>query len=151
MSEAKPGVLGRRGRRDRWGLPPVRGGWVRGQVRNFRRGYEISEYGDVFVWDFDLFVDDDQPLVAVRMRGTDFQGGPGEGEIVELRDPDPTVRPIETTRLEFPNSPGRDAVSFYPGRDDIPEARQRMNGLVVIVGPIVAAAAAIGVFLAIHG
>lgn len=151
MSEAKPETSGRRRSRDRWGLRPVRNGRVRGQIRNVRRSLEVGEFGEIIVFDFDLFMDDDQPSVPVRMSGTDFQNEPHEGVVVDVSDPAPHVRPIEPTRLDFPPQYDREVVSFYPGRDDVPHARQRMNGLFVIIGPIVVTAAAIGVFLAIHG
>ena len=135
MSEAKTGILARLRRRDRWGLRPVRSGRIRGQIRNFRRSLDVDDLGQVFIIDFDLFIDDDQPLVPVRMSGTDFQGEPREGQVVELRDPDPGVRPIQATRLDYPPRYEHDVVSFYPGRDDLPPARQRMNSLLVVARP----------------
>ena len=150
MSEAKTGILARLRRRDRWGLRPVRSGWVRGQIRNIRRSFELDDLGQVFIIDFDLFIDDDQPLVPVRMSGTDFQGEPGEGQVVELRDPDPGVRPIQATRLDYPPRYEHDVVSFYPGRDDLPPARQRMNSLLVVAGPVILTAIAVAVFLALY-
>lgn len=151
MSEAKPGAPAKRGRRDRWGMRPPRRGRVRGQIRNVSRSFGVSEYGNIIIVDFDLFIDDDLPLVPVRMRGTDFPIEPQEGQVVDVRDPAPDVRPIEATRLDFPPHYQHEVVAYYPGRDDIPQSRQRMNGLMVIIGPIVVTVAAIGLFLAIYG
>ena len=150
MSEAKTGILARLRRRDRWGLRPVRSGRIRGQIRNFRRSLDVDDLGQVFIIDFDLFVDDDQPLVPVRMSGTDCQGDAHDGDIVEVRDPGRGVRPVPAVRLYYPPHYVHEVVSFYPGRDDLPPARQRMNSLLVVAGPVILTAIAVAVFLALY-
>jgi len=146
MSQASQAEAPHQRGRDRYGWRPVRRGWIRGQIRNVRRGNEVGDYGTILVMDFELFVDDDAPMVAVRMRGTDFQGQLYEGKIADIRDPGDGVRPIEVTRLRYPPQYAHDVRSYYPGRDDPTLARQRIRAMVPIIGPIAVAAAMIGLF-----
>lgn len=129
-------------------MRPVRAGRLRGQIRNVRRSFDVSDFGEVTVIDFDLFVDDDLPMVPVRMSGIDFMNEPHEGSIVDVRDPDPTVRPIVAYRLDFPPNYEHDVVCYYPGRDDLPPARQRLNGLLMVFGPILFAVLLLSLALA---
>ena len=151
MSKKKPAVRGLFRRRDRWGWRPARRGRLRGEIRNLRHSTEISECGTIFVYDFDIFVDDGLPLVPVRMQGTDFQNEPVQGRVVEMNDPNPKIRPVEPIRLDYPPAFMIRVVSFYPGRDDPSVSLQRLHGLLVMIGPIAAAAVMIGLFYAIYG
>ena len=132
--------------KDRWGLRPVRAGTLRGQVRNIRRSNVVGDFGDMTVIDFDLFIDDGQKPVPVQMSGTDFFNEVVEGPVVDVRDPDPAVRPILATRLDFPPQYNHEVISCYPGRDDAPAARERIGGVLMVIGPIVFAAALIALF-----
>ncbi|MDA8254001.1 MAG: hypothetical protein M0Z28_33155 [Rhodospirillales bacterium] len=151
MSGSRTAGLPWRRRRDRWGLRPVRAGRVRGQIRNLHRSFETCEFGQVIVFDFELFVDDAMPPVPVRMAGMDFQNEPRDGNVVDVRDPSPTVRPIEAIRLDFPPRYQHDVVSFYPGRDEPPPARQWMQGALIILGPILLAAGLLGLYFVLYG
>lgn len=132
--------------KDRFGLRRARAGRVRGQIANVRRSFEIGEFGNLIVMDFDLVTDPGAPPTPVRMTGTIFNREPQEGMLVEVRDPDPSVRPILTHRLDFPPHYHFEIVGFYPGRDDLSPGRQRLIGAVVVVGPLVIAAVLIGLF-----
>lgn len=151
MSGARSAPRKRRPRRDRWGCRGVRRGWLRGQIRNIRRGSEVSHYGSSLVFEFDLFVDDNLPLVPVRMIGTDFPLEPREGQIWDVPDPTPDIRPIAAVRLVSPFDSDIALKAFYPGRGDPSRLRQRIEGTFIIIGPIAAAAAMVGLFYAIFG
>lgn len=151
MSKAKPAAAAGRKRRDRWGQRPVRNGRLRGQIRNVCRSVSVSPDGHpLVVYDFDLFVDDNQPLVPVRMSGTDFFNHPQDGEVVDLLDPHPQVRPAEPIRLQYPLHYHHVVVSLYPGRDDRPMLRQRMDGFLLTLGPILVVLIAVGTYFAIY-
>ncbi len=137
--------------RDRWGLRPPRPGIVRGRITNVTRSIDVCDFGELIVLDFELFVGDDQPAVPVRMTGTDFSSALPEGHIVEVPDPDPAIRPIVTTRLDFPPRYENELIAYYPGRDDLPRGVMRMRGLMMVIGPIVFAVVLLGVFLFFFG
>lgn len=150
MNQPKPAAPARPKGKDRWGLRPVRAGRVRGQIRNVRRSFAVSDFGNILTFDFDLFVDDDVPLVPVRMAGADFLVEPQEGNLVDVRDPDPAVRPIETYRLDFPPRYEHRIIAYYPGRGEPPPWRERAGGLLVVIGPIGLAVALAGLFAALY-
>jgi hypothetical protein len=136
--------------KDRWGMPPARRGRVRGMIRNLRRSSEIGEFGEIKIIEFDLFVDDGQPLVPVRMSGTYFNHEPHADRIAEVRDPDPAIRPIMAHRLYFPPTFEHEIVAYYPGRDDPPPWRQRVGAILMVAGPIVFVAVAVGLFITLY-
>ncbi len=134
--------------KDRFGLRPPRKGRIRGQIANVRRSFEVGAFGNLLIVDFDLLIDQGVPPVPVRMSGTIFNQEPREGMLVEVADPDPTVRPIVAHRLQTAWDRHSEIVAFYPGRDDLSPARQRMIGLLVLLIPVVVGAALLGVFFA---
>ena len=151
MSQAKQAAPARPKGRDRWGLRPVRRGRVRGQIINLRRSFEVGEFGNLLVVDFDLAIDEGQPVVPVRMSGTIFDNEPLEGMVVEVRDPAPATRPIVAHRLAFPPHYQHEVVCFYPGRDEPSPGRQRMLGMLLVLGPLAFAAALLGLYYALAG
>lgn len=151
MTDTKPAVPARRRGRDRWGLRRVRAGRVRGQIRDIRRSFEVGVFGTITVIDFDLFIDDGLPPVPVRMSGTSFSDEPHEGHVVEVRDPDPTQRPIAPRQLYYPPGYEHEVISFFPGRDDPSALRERLRGVLVVLGPIAFALFMLGLFFAFYG
>ncbi len=149
MSEAKHTARALPKGRDRWGLRPVRRGRVRGQIVNLRRSFEVGEFGNLLVVDFELAIDKDLPTVPVRMSGTIFNHEPREGMVVEMPDPDPLVRPIVTHRLSLPWDRHHQIVAFYPGRGDPSRARQRLVGVLVVLLPMAVAAVLLGLYFAL--
>ncbi len=139
-------MLGRR--RDRFGLRPVRAGRLRGEIRNVRRGSEMGAFGTETVFEFDLIAEEGAAAVAVRMSGTDFSGAPHDGQVVELSDPDPAIRPLLAHRLDHPFLRHQAIIAYYPGRSDLSPAQQRLRGALVVLAPLVFALAAIGLFIA---
>lgn len=135
-------------RRDRFGLRPVRAGRLRGEVRNVRRDIDMGAFGSEIVFEFDLIAEEGAPAVAVRMSGTDFSGQPQDGQVVEVRDPDPARRPLMAHRLDLPFRRREAVIAYYPGRNDLTPAQQRLRGVLVVLGPLAFAAAAIGLFIA---
>jgi hypothetical protein len=134
-------------RRDRFGLRPVRAGRLRGEVRNVRRDIEMGAFGSEIVFEFDLIAEEGAPAVAVRMSGTDFSGQPHDGQVVEVQDPDPARRPLIAHRLDLPLRRREAVIAYYPGRNDLTPAQQRLRGVLVVLGPLAFAAAAIGLFI----
>ncbi len=136
---------------DQWGLAPVRAGMVRGQIANVRRSIGVCDFGELIIMDFDLVRGEGVPAVPVQMTGTDFVGPLNEGWLAELPDPDPTVRPIVTSRLAFPPNYDNDLIAYYPGRMDKPANVMRLRGLLMVVSPVVFALAVLGLFLTFFG
>ena len=151
MSAAKAAAPPPQKGKDRHGLRPPRAGRVRGTIANVRRSFEVGEFGNLLIIDFDLVIDQGTPPVPVRMAGTIFNQEPHEGMLVEVHDPDPAVRPIVTHRLQAAWDRHYHIVAFYPGRDDLSPTRQRLFGLLVVLAPIVVGAALLGVFFAFAG
>jgi hypothetical protein len=146
VTKPAPTAPARKRGKDRWGWRPVRAGYVRGQIRNLRREAEVSPFGDLRVVEFDLFVDDDLPMIPVRMAGTDFSNDFREGPVVDVRDPDPSVRPIIATRLDFPPHFDHEIISYYPGRDDPPPAVGRLRAALMVLVPAGFVAAMLGLY-----
>jgi hypothetical protein len=127
------------------GLTP-RPGCVLGQVANLRRSTEVCAYGDLHVIEFDLLRPGGEAPVPVRMRGTTFSRDLFAGQIVEVRDPDPTTRPIVTRRLDYPPVYNTELVSFYPGEGEPPRGRGRLWVALVILVPFMVAGALLGLY-----
>lgn len=148
MSDQQTAAPQRPTGKDRFGLRPAGRGRVRGRIQNLRRGFEIGEFGQLTVIEFELEGEHGTPPVPVRMTGTIFNDEPHDGLLVEVRDPDPSARPIETWRLDLPHHRGTEIVAFYPGRNEPPPSRQWLLGALVILAPIAVAAVLLGVFFA---
>jgi hypothetical protein len=129
----------------------VRAGRVRGQLRNLRRSSDVGDFGELRVVEFDLFIDDDLPMVPVRMTGTDFSNDIREGPVVEVRDPDPSVRPIAALRLDFPPGYAHEVIAFCPGRDAPSALSGRLRAALMVLGPIAFAAVLLGLFFVFYG
>lgn len=140
--------------KDRWGLPPVGKGWVRGRVANVKSWDEPCPFGMLQVVEFDLVDDPKQPGVPVRISGTDIDNRVMEGQVLDVPDPKPSVRPIAAMRAVHSHtlSDGRDRVqgikAYYPGRDDAPPRRMlTLAALMVLVPAAITAVAVVGLHL----
>jgi hypothetical protein len=125
--------------KDRWNLPPIEKGWLRGHAMNIRKSEETCEFGILEVLEFELCEKPDKPGIPVRMSGTYFGNRMLDGTVMDVPDPDPSVRPITPTKIYF--SHHRRAIelsSYYPGRDDTPPNVDRLRSILVLVGPAVA-------------
>ncbi len=125
--------------KDRWGLPPVEKGWLRGQAMDVRKWEETCEYGVLEVMEFELREDPQVPGVPVRMSGTYFNNRILDGAVMDVPDPDPTVRPLTPNKIYFSHHfRAIDLTAFYPGRDAVPPRTDRMRSMLVLVLPAVA-------------
>jgi hypothetical protein len=127
-----------RGKLDRWGMRPAPAGVVRGKAGNIRRQKREAAFGEMEILDFELFVAEGEPTVAVRMEGNDFSNNLWEGVLTDVRDPDPKIRPIVARRIHFPYGDGQkgEMISYYPGRDDPSRSADRNWTILTIAGPI---------------
>lgn len=130
--------------RDKFGLLPAKPGVLRGIVRNLRQTNQESHFGTIIVYDFDLYVDDKRPAVPVRMMGNDFSMPVFSELVLEVKDYDPSVRPIVTRRAHLPLNGPSDIIAYYPGLDAMNNPTDRFWTIVTVVGPIV-----IGTLLAV--
>ena len=138
---------GKRGKKDKWGLRPIGKGWLRGHAMNIRIWEEADEVGMVRVMQFELRENPKEPGVPVRMTATEFNRNMGEGELMDVRDPDPSVRPITPYQIFFSRADRRDGdlTAHYPGRGMMAPRRNLAMGLLVIGAPIVFLLAAVAV------
>jgi hypothetical protein len=126
----------KQGYSDPWNLdlPPVRPGFIRGLVANIRNSTEECQYGELLILDFDLHAKGGGTIASVQMRGTDFSRHLRHGALVDVPDPDPTVRPIVTKRLYTPRE-GREAlVAYYPGAEGRSRRGERLYGFALVLG-----------------
>lgn len=129
----------RRGKKDRFGLPPIEKGWLRGQAVNIRKREETCEYGVLEVMEFDLLVDPEPPGVPVVMSGTYFNNRMLDGSVMDVPDPAPTVRPVTPDKIYFSHHfRAVDLTAFYPGRNSTPPSTDRMRSMLALVLPGVA-------------
>ena len=130
-------------KRDRWGLPMPPKGWVRGMVSNVRSSDEPCPFGTLQVLEFELRDDPQQPGVPVRMAGTNFDRLVVGGEVMDVRDPTPSVRPIEAVRGVFSHTRYmaeegiQEIKAYYPGRDDMTPRRNLALATAMVVVPVV--------------
>jgi hypothetical protein len=138
--------IARRRKRDRFNLAPVRQGWVRGRVARLRQREEACEFGKLLVLEFDLVDDPEQPPIPVIMAGTEFNGRLMDGDVVEMADPAPSVRPITPLQIVHSFSdPANVVVAYYPGRGTPSRRFTTLIGWLAIAGPAVAVAAIMAV------
>jgi hypothetical protein len=138
--------IARHGNLDRWHLPPVAKGWLRGNALNIRQSEVPCEFGMLQILDFDLTADPKEPGVPVRMAGTYFTNRLIEGQVMDVPDPTPSARPITPIQIFFSHSNhDTDLKSYYPGRDAMPRGKGALLGLLAVGGPIVATLATIAV------
>jgi hypothetical protein len=134
MNERAPDNEGKPVKRDRWGKVPVQPGFLRGFARNIRYSEGISPYGQTIVVEFELWSFDGSPEVPVRMEGTDFQGRITETALMDVADPDPSIRPITTERLLEVDDHRDLVIAQYPGRKFLPlPSDQRWQALFIVV------------------
>jgi hypothetical protein len=134
--------------KDKWNLPPVQPGWLRGFVIDLRRFEVPCEFGMLQIIDFELSETLRGPGVPVRMTGTYFSNRLREGNVLDVRDETPSVRPIETSLATFSRSGGAIKLrAFYPGRGDPPRRRNLMLG---VLGLAVPAICFVGVIAMLH-
>lgn len=100
-------------------------------------------YGQLLILDFDLWIGEGVPLVPVRMSGTDFNGRVTENQVLDVPDPDPSIRPVAPLRVTSARNPAWEVVAHYPGRDAAVAAPAGSRRTILIV-----AAAAVAVLLA---
>ncbi len=125
--------------RDRWNLPPIEKGWLRGAAQNVRQSEETCEFGMLQVLEFDLVTDPKQPPVPVRMTGTYFTTRLLDTHVMDVPDPTPTVRPVTPVQIFFSHSNRETELrSYYPGRDAQTKRAGAMLGLAAVGGPILA-------------
>lgn len=127
--------------KDRWGLNPARPGVLRGIIGNVRLSTEEGKFGLITVFDFDLNMGKDQPQVPVRMAGNDFTGRVIHGTLADVADPEPAQRPIQATRMVYPQGDGQmiEILAHFPGRGGRPKARDNSFAVLMIVFPLVLA------------
>ncbi len=123
--------------KDQWGMPPARQGYLRGRVQNIQRRAEPCEYGELEIVDFDLCAPDRSVIAVVQMRGTDFSQPILAEALMDVLDPDPRVRPILARHLHNSFDFENKVTSFYPGRDEPPQARQRLTAATWLLLPLV--------------
>ena len=89
------------------------------------------------ILEFDLTDDPAAPGVPVRMTGTEFTGRLLGGEVMDVPDPTPSVRPITPTTIYHAHH-GRDweLTAHYPGRDAVTPRANAINGALAVGGPI---------------
>lgn len=145
VAEQERAKASKRRNRDRWGLKPVRKGWLRGNAFNIRIWDEPGELGLLTIMEFELLTERNQPGVPVRMTGTDIWGRVAEGQLLDVRDPDPIVRPIVTDRVFFSYAQNHsiDIKAYYPGRDTMAPRKSLMFALLTLAAPAVFLVAAV--------
>ncbi len=144
MSESDQQPAGPPSKLDRFGLPPVKRGMLRGKIRDVRHSIVEGAYGQMQVIDFNLYTAPKQPPVPVQMRGNDFTTPVRDDWVIDVADPDPTIRPLLTRRITLPHNPGTEVVSYYPGWDDPNTSKDRFWSIVAIAGPLVGGAILVG-------
>jgi hypothetical protein len=125
VHEQEQQKLGAEGK-DRWGMPKVPRGFLRGRAMNPRTWDETCEFGVLHNLQFDLVDDPEQAGIPVLMQGTDFNDRLMEGSVVDVPKPRTDARPIHTNFLYFSHTvrDGKGKIhtlkAYYPGRDDAP-------------------------------
>ena len=134
--------------KDKWNLPPVEKGCLRGFALNVRQFDEPCEYGNLQVIEFEVSDTLKGPGVPVRMAGTYFSGRIKDGTVVDVPDPTPAVRPITPDMIYHSHSRGENEVrAFYPGRGETPRSKSLLLGLLGLGLPAVAF---VGVIAMLH-
>jgi len=126
----------KREHKDRWGLPPVEKGWLRGHAVGVSHRDEPCEFGTLEILEFEL---SDTPRgngIPVRMAGTYFNFKLAEATVVDVPDPSPAVRPITPYQV-FLSHHGRkmELQAYYPGRDMITPRRSMTQAVLVVTIP----------------
>jgi hypothetical protein len=139
----------RRKTKDHWGLTPIERGWVRGRAMNVRQSEQTCEYGVLNILEFEMFTDPKQPGIAVRMQGTTIDGRVMDGQVVDIPDPTPNVRPMQPDKVYFSHHVDRKyyVSANYPGRTVMTPRRNLMLATAAIGGPI---AAILGIVALLH-
>jgi len=124
---------------DRYNLPPVAKGWVRGVITNPRNSEGACQFGTLMIVEFDLVADPEQPPVPVRMSGTEFSHRVLAGDVIDIRDPTPSARPLTPERYVVANaSPPFEVIAYYPGRGVPPARVGTLLGWLAVGGPGIA-------------
>jgi hypothetical protein len=125
--------------KDRFGLLPVKKGFLRGFAVNVRESEEPCEYGTLRVLEFEI--SDERKGgdgVPVRVTGTYLSRRVGSGEVVDVEDPTPHIRPITPNYVYAAYDHSMNTLrAFYPGRDDTPRRKDLTNALLTIGLPVV--------------
>ena len=121
---------------DRWGLTPIEKGWLRGHAMNVRQWEDACQFGKLLVIEFELRETMKSKGVPVRMEGTYFTGRIHEGAVMDVPDPDPTVRPVRPEKIYVSQSYRKhEFVAFYPGRDLPPQRRTLVQAVLAVTVP----------------
>jgi hypothetical protein len=133
------------GKKDRWGLRPIEKGWLRGHAVNIRTWEEPDDLGMLINLEFELRENPKETGVLVRMAGTDFNDRILDGQLMDVPDPDPQVRPIVTDRVYYAHRGRRDGAltAHYPGRRMDTPRKSLTLGLLAVVVPVVFVVAAV--------
>ena len=133
-SRERPGVI----RLDQNWLKPVRPGWMRGRVRAITTDSEQGEQGLITTWTYTVHPAKPDPAFTVIMRGLTISRRINEGELIEVRWPDPSVQPVRAARIYLPL--GGYWINTFDGRS--PSGRQRrrefVRGVLMPIMPLVA-------------
>lgn len=135
----------KRANKDAWGLQPVEKGWLRGRVENLRQWDEPCEFGTLQVIEFDLqgvpAANTPKPApVPVRMSGTYFNTQLRDGQVVDVADPSPPVRPLTPIKIFFSHHNRTiELKSYYPGRGSMTQRTSLKLALLAVFAPIVVA------------
>jgi hypothetical protein len=123
--------------KDRYNLPPVAPGFLRGIAINVRPHEEPCEFGTLQVIEFELSETPKGPGVPVRMAGTYFNHRLSAGTLLDVPDPTPHIRPITPDAVVHSGSGGENELrAYYPGRGETPRRITLMLGVLGIVVPI---------------
>ncbi len=123
---------------DRWGLVPVEQGWLRGAANNVRQREDICEFGTLQILEFDLKPAPEEPGVPVRMDGTYFTSRLIEGQVMDVPDPTPDIRPVTPRQIFYAHSSRSiDLMSYYPGRDAMTKRKGMTLGFLALGGPVI--------------
>jgi len=126
------------GKRDAWNLPPVEKGWLRGHAVNVTQHEEAGEFGTLLVMDFELRADPKQPGIPVRMTAVYFTHRLMEGQLMDVPDPTPNIRPVTPEQIFFAGlRRAAEITAHYPGRRIMTQRRNFALAALAVGGPAV--------------
>jgi hypothetical protein len=136
--------------KDRFNLPPVGPGYVRGIVINLRPYDVPCEFGVLQVVDFEIADTPKGPGVPVRMTGTYFNTRLRAMTVLDVPDPTPSVRPITPNIVYSAHDHEHEIQAFYPGRGETPRRTTLTLGLLGLIVPVVFVIVSVIVLYAFH-
>lgn len=124
--------------KDRWGLDPVGKGWYRGNVSNIVRMSEVTQFGELITYHFDLIGNEGQPPLLIEFVGYTFSKDIRPSLVVDLRigDSFPTER-LRCDRLRLAYDKQNDLRAYMPVQNRHRMLRKNMKfGIMTIILPI---------------